>query len=208
MRIHRFIIGIILLWVGILTGCATSQADQKSVQGISQTKQVQLPSPETSCELRLELPPVIRNTATDQALIRLTNVGSAPVTLVKPGDGSDCRWRTPVIGWSVLPVDSLEQHPKEPPRRGGARCGNINRLEADEIFVLQPGEEQVLKDWIAFPYRTPPGIYRVVFYYSNVPEMKWSGLPLGNHDEEAMQRLRSSTPLSLVSNEVQVEITD
>jgi hypothetical protein len=43
-------------------------------------------------------------------------------------------------------------------------------------------------------------------YYENIPGMKWSGLVMGGHDKGAMRRVRNSTPVSLVSNEVEVEI--
>jgi hypothetical protein len=51
-----------------------------------------------------------------------------------------------------------------------------------------------------------PGKYRVRMYYENIPGMKWSGLVMGGHDKGAMRRVRNSTPVSLVSNEVEVEI--
>jgi len=43
---------------------------------------------------------------------------------------------------------------------------------------------------------------------SNVPNLKWSGIPLGKHDAGAMHRLKRSSPIALVSNEVQLEVTE
>ena len=51
-----------------------------------------------------------------------------------------------------------------------------------------------------------PGNYRVRLYYDNIPDMEWSGVVLPPHDVDAMQRVRKSTPVSLVSNEVEVEV--
>jgi hypothetical protein len=159
------------------------------------------------CEIHLELPATMTAETRDRSRVQIRNVGTIPVTLVMPGDGSSCRWRTPIVGWSVLPVDSTDQHPEEPPRRRVVRCGNINRLNPGDVFVLNPGEEKELNEWLDFPSRLSPGKYRVVFYYINVPDLKWSGIPLGNHDEEAMNRLKKSTPVALVSNEVQFVMT-
>src|SRR5262249_657707 len=52
------------------------------------------------------------------------------ITLVKPGDGSDCGWRTPVITWTVEGVKP----------RGVLRCGNVNPLRPNEVFTLKPGQ--------------------------------------------------------------------
>lgn len=195
----------------LLTGCDTSRAEPGAnivsrAGGSDQGAGSVANSSTAKCELRLELP--LKAKALSHAKVRITNVGDTPVTLVMPGDGSDCRWRTPIVAWSFLPVDSKDQHPKEPPRCGGARCGNINPLKADEVFALNPGDRKDLNKWIGFPFALSPGKYRAVFYYSNVPDLKWSGLPLGNHHEDAMRRIERSTPISLVSNEVQVEIIE
>ena len=161
-------------------------------------------------ELRkLDLPAVINRTEPEQITFRLCNNGKGPVTLVMPGDGSDSSWRTPVVGWSFLPVGSGKPHPTHPKNGVLGRCGNINTLEPHEIFVLRPGDGKDLKHWIGCSQLPPAGTYRVVFFYSNLPRMKWSGLPsIEGHDPAAMARVQESTPVSLVSNEVVVEISD
>lgn len=161
-----------------------------------------------NCELRLELPAKIAKKTDGDAKVHIKNAGKSDLTLVMPGDGSDCYWRTPVVGWSFLSYDLKGQHPIEPLRRGGARCGNINALKSDEVFTLKPGETKVFNHWINFPYDLSPGKYRVVFYYSNIPQLKWSGIPLGKHDADAMIRVTQSTGIALVSNEVQLEVTE
>ena len=179
-----------------ITDCDSSLADSR------------VQTARAECELRIELPAQIKQNKASQLKVRINNVGKTPVTLVMPGDGSDVRWRTPCVGWSFLPVDSPDQHPQSPKRRIGRRCGNINPLNPTEIFVLESGNGQNLKQWIRFPHIIPPGKYRAVFYYSNVPQLKWHGVPLGKHDSSAMQQVKRSTPISLVSNEVIVEIIE
>lgn len=167
-----------------------------------------LPPVKPQCELRLELGTKME-IGKGEAKIQLRNVGNTPMTLVMPGDGSDCGWRTPIIGWSVLPVDSDDDHPPTPPRQGVGRCGNINSLKAEEVFTLRPGQSKTLGPWARLPtYNLKPGKYRVVVYYKNDPKLKWSGLPLGPHDQKAMQRIGESTPVNLVSNEQIIELVE
>jgi len=107
-------------------------------------------------------------------------------------------------------MDSQELHPQDPPREVSV-CGNTDRLKADEVFDLAPGAAKELNrwvhQWVPFPESLAPGKYRVVFYYANVPETDWVLFPLGKHDEAAMRRVKASTPISLVSNEVKLEVT-
>lgn len=135
--------------------------------------------------------------------ITITNTGNTAVTLVQPGDGSRCKWRTPVIGWSVISADDPKAtHPQEPFLFTGARCGNINALNPGEVFKLQPGERKDLGEWADVPLFPDPGTYRVVFYYFNQPDLQWHGLPLGEHDEKAMRMVKASTKCELISNEL------
>ena len=157
------------------------------------------------CELRIKLPAQMRLDGQDQCVLYIKNLGTRPVTLVAPGDGSVAGWRTPILHWSFLPSDSWESHPA-PAAGAGGRCGNINRLEPEEVFQLAPGEEKELAWWHLFTGHVEPGNYRVRLYYDNIPDMKWSGIVLPQHDVDAMQRVKNSTPVSLVSNEVEVEV--
>jgi hypothetical protein len=135
--------------------------------------------------------------------ITVKNQSKKPLTLVLPGDGSESGWRTPVIGWSVLQAkQEAAKHPKTPRLYEGGRCGNVNALKRNEVFVLGAGESKNLGEWSGFPTMVEPGTYRVVFYYANDPTLKWRGLPLGQHDPEAMKLVQQSHPCSLVSNEL------
>src|SRR5262245_34421955 len=120
----------------------------------------------------------------------ITNRGSKPVTLVQPGDGSNCRLRTPVVGWSVLEADAnAQKHPATvPPFKGFRGCGNINSLRMNEVFTLPPGAGIRLADWIGHPIFEKPGRFRVVFYYHNIPDLELAGIPLGQHDGGVLAR--------------------
>ena len=179
-----------------MTGCEKSQADPR------------VPAQPAECELRIEVPAKIKQDAHGQIKVRINNVGSVPVKLVMPGDGSAVSWRTPIIKWSLTRLDPPDSNDAPPLGFSGGRCGNINRLDPREVFTLNPGESRELSQWVNLPYGMPPGKYRAVFHYSNVPDMKWQGVSLGKHDKAAMRLVKRSTPISLVSNEVIVEIIE
>lgn len=140
-------------------------------------------------------------------IVTIRNQGETPRMLVLPGDGSECKWRTPVIGWSVLSAESPEQkHPQAPPLSRGARCGDINAIKLIEVFILQPGESRQLGEWIGHPGFVEPGKFRVVFYYENIPTLKVSGIPLGNHETGVLQKIKQSYACRLISNEIIVDV--
>jgi hypothetical protein len=126
--------------------------------------------------------------------VTLVNGGKNEVVLVEAGDGSGCGWRTPLVEWS----------PRQ--RCGGRRCGNINALKPEEVFTLRPAESRELKGWLGEPYLPNPGRYRVALRYSNEPQREWFGVPLGEHDPKAWALVRRSTPVTVVSNAVEVVV--
>ncbi|MFL6228188.1 MAG: hypothetical protein ACJ741_05370 [Pyrinomonadaceae bacterium] len=136
--------------------------------------------------------------------IIITNRGHEPVTLVRPGDGSDRGLRTPLERWLIKPLRG-EGVPK-----GIIRAvmpdDNINALRGDEVFTLAPGESETFRTyvWAAF---SEPGKYRVRYEYENRPSMDWGGIVLGKHDEEAMKHVRKSTACKLTSGEVIFTVT-
>jgi hypothetical protein len=142
-----------------------------------------------------------------QITATITNKGKAPVTLVLPGDGSESGWRTPLVGFSSIKIDKEKpKHPATVPLYRGGRCGNVNALKSNEVFSLAPGKSQDLSGWIGSPRFTEPGTYSVVFYYSNDPELKWRGIPLGKHDPDAMKRVEKSHKCLLISNELNLTV--
>ena len=164
--------------------------------------------PEIDIEL-ITLTPIVKANETPHLSVSLENRGWRSVTLVQPGDGSLVGWRTPVISWAGFNPDFPI-----------GRCGNINALKKDEIFTIAPGGKvQLNSGWIqaSFLARFPtqpgtfllqPGTYQVSFNYSNVPNLKWTGIPLGRHDWFAMRRLRNSTPFEGTSNTVAITVVD
>jgi len=124
----------------------------------------------------------------------LVNRGQLAVTLVEPGDGSNRGWRTPVVEWSKSGWF------------GGGYCGNINAVKMEEVFTLQPGQSRQLCDWVGVPHVSGPGSYLVAVRYSNRPDQPWVGLPLEAHDPAAMEAISGSTPVSIVSNTVEIVI--
>jgi hypothetical protein len=129
--------------------------------------------------------------------VHLVNRGKHAVTLVQPGDGSMCGWRTPCIEWLVA---------GEGKRGKDGRCGNINRLKAEEVFILKPGERIKLRGGIGQPSIHWAGTYKVSLRYSNIPDLKWQGVPLGKHDRAAMAQVQSSTRLIVESNVVEIKV--
>lgn len=134
----------------------------------------------------------------------ITNVGAWPVRLVRPGDGSDFGWRTPMTSWEVikLPEAEGEQEVSLDLNMNKARCGNINALTMQEIFSLLPSQTEVANDWIYLPPFKSPGKYRVTYTYNNQPNLAWNGIPLGIHNPLAMLLVRHSTSCLLKSNSV------
>src|SRR6516162_9153731 len=87
-----------------------------------------------------------------QITATITNKGSAPVTLVLPGDGSESGWRTPLVGFSSIKTGKDKpQHPATVPLYRGGRCGNVNALRSNEVFTLAPGKSKDLSTWIGLP---------------------------------------------------------
>jgi len=152
------------------------------------------------CTLHLALPERIGKRAHVHPDVEILNTGTTAVTLVVRGDGSEWGWRTPFIGWSILSIESTDQHPRQVPLRRDGRCGNVSPFGADEILMLRPSAIAKLNKRIGQPRFADIGKYRVVFFYSNVPDLK--------HMMWAPCRVKESTPISLVSNEVIVEVTE
>src|SRR5260370_24574724 len=166
--------------------------------------------------------------------VTIVNRGKQEVTLVQPGDGSDCGWRTPIIEWVInggvegatrqLTVEKTKVRandgapaPKPTPQpaclgeRFGriARCGNINSLKADEVFVLKPGQQVRLNAWMRDGgSQRAAGTYKVAVRYFHIPDLQWKGVPLGEHDPRAMDRIRRSAPVTLESNVVEIVVED
>ncbi len=182
-------------------------------------------------ELRLRAPAAqVKHGQPIRWKVTILNRDRQGVTLVRPGDGSTCGWRTPIIEWLVngqvdgalgtgqvdvkvkkgatsapAPKPDLKPACLTGRSRRVARCGNINRLKATEVFDLAPGKEIELEDWLG-PPTLPVGTHRLAIRYFNIPDLKWQGLPLGRHDEKAMARIRNSPRVTLQSNTIEIVV--
>lgn len=148
-------------------------------------------------ELRTSTP-VIKVGESPAIAMVLKNTGTADLVLVRPGDGSECGWRTPLLEW--LPAAAFE--------RGGGRCGNINTLKASEVVVLRPGESVEWSEWISPPPLAQPGEQQISLRFSNVPDLEWQGIALGRHDEAAMARVKASSRVSVLSSPLAIRVRE
>ena len=153
--------------------------------------------PVIAVELKV-LTPVVKKGQYPRFSVEVVNRSRHAITLVKPGDGSECGWRTPLVSWQVEGVKPEKL----------VRCGNVNPLRPDEVFTLKPGQRATLGGWGGTPTLPGPGTYTVRVRYENRPDLKWRGIPLGKHDEGAMARVRASTRVAAVSNPVRIQVTD
>lgn len=153
------------------------------------------PAAKMALELKAEKP-AIKLGDMPSFRAELINQGDKEVTIVMPGDGSECGWRTPIVRWSP------------PMGTGGGRCGNINALKASEVVTLKAGERVAVSGWLGWPTLNKAGTHKVVLEIENVPGLEWGGLPLGKHDPATMERVRQSTAFKAVSNVVEVKVEE
>lgn len=157
-------------------------------------------------EVVLELPPGSVDGVVDglhDVQVRIVNRSADAIRLVLPGDGSDFGWRTPFIGWSVLPSDSDQRHPPVPAPRTGRGCGNINPIRAAEIVELDPGGSVLADGYFGRPM-IGKGARRVAFFYRNDPSLHVRGIPLGPHEPGTLERMHQSTRCEAWSEELVV----
>ena len=132
----------------------------------------------------------------------IENRTSRNVTLVSPGDGSESGMRTPVISWRFFQRAKKDGRPVKP--FPSARCGNMNAIRAEEIFVLKPGESKRINVDLASRAGYPEGKYRATLEYWNEPKRKRTGL--AQEDSKVIKSIEKSTPCKVVSNEIMVTV--
>jgi hypothetical protein len=156
------------------------------------------PTPEVIATLETTTPTVKKG---EQPMLNLTlvNRSSGEIVLVKPGDGSDGGWRTPIV---TCLVDG------EVDGRLHRRCGNINRLKPDEVVTLKPGERLKMSEWLGTPSLPRSGTYKLSLRYVHDPKLEWKGIPLGMHDKGAMEKIKASRHIEVESNVVEITVKE
>jgi hypothetical protein len=154
-----------------------------------------------SCGLTLRITPevvVAQGGEPIPVVATLRNTGTRTLTLVRPGDGSTEGRRTPIIRWEF-----------DPPRRDRSfGCGNINALQAGEVFTLHPGESVALGPWAAPHafFRPAPARHRATMTYANEPGRGFGGFLQREHDPEELARLRASDECQVESNDIVISV--
>lgn len=163
----------------------SSPSHTTSVSGAERT-----PAVELVLELR-------RNSAWHAELV---NRDSRPIDIVMPGDGSSRGLRSPIVAWQRRTDDGSFEEVLAP------GCGNYNALEPDGVVALLPGDSVTIPP-IGLSYLPVPRntVATVVLTYEHDPDMQWSDGAMNAHHGPTMSRVRACAPLSLRSNEVQVE---
>ena len=195
---RRFILRLCIALLTFSLGCGVFFV-QKQIKGTPYSDQLSLRFIPEKTVVKIDEYPVVK--------LYITNNGNETVTLVRPGDGSESAWRTPIVQWSILDAGDATSHPAAPdltPKFRG--CGNINALKWNEVFTVAPGETIEIERGL--PTFRKAGNYRVTMFYTNRPSMQWLGVELGTHHPIAMWRVRNSTECSLTSNEVLFTVTE
>jgi hypothetical protein len=133
------------------------------------------------------------------AQLRLINEGPDTVTVVAPGDGSNLGFRTPTIEWIVTTEDNCVI------RKRSIGCGTINPLKEEEIVVLEPGGEVAFDEWIGIPKLSKGDVHFIAVRYTNDPGILDQEFPLMTGPSPLLDKVRTSTPLSLTSNTIRYE---
>ena len=151
-------------------------------------------------ELVLEKPAIVGGSG-PAITARVANLGSTPVVLILPGDGSDLADRTPILKWYC--TRTTPSGVEDCARRSLGACGLLNPLELTELFTLDPGATKELGPWASLPRFRKAGTYRVTLEYENNPRLQLR-VPC---EESTKAQVEASTPCHLLSNELVFEVT-
>jgi len=133
----------------------------------------------------------------------LHNTGKNSIWLVLPNKGSHQGLRLPVIGWSILPGDS-GTHPPLPPLDTLSNPGSVSSLNV--MGVIKGKELLELVDWIDVPYGLAPGVYRIVFYFYNIPGIQRDAPTRDYVHRYEYTGTRDQYRCSIRSNEVKIRV--
>ncbi len=167
-------------------------------------------APEPIPNVQLTIATDTQSIPVDQPLIvaiTLRNNGHLPVSLVKPGEGSDQGWRTPTLDWVIGKADD----PTASPRILSRLCGNTSPIRPGDVFTLNPGEQkQFTRSIRQIPFDPALGTYNLTLIYANDPQKQvpLSGVVLNEFEQLTLDQVRESTLLSVTSNTIHVAVTD
>lgn len=133
--------------------------------------------------LEIGAPPHLEVDAPLRLTTRITNRGTATVSIARAVDGSDEHWRSPFVDVYVRAEATGEVYRADLVHQGG-RCGNVNARRPDDFFALAPGEsrQEPFGGWahtlglVSFP---TPGRYQVWVVYAACEGPERGG-PLGD----------------------------
>jgi hypothetical protein len=133
--------------------------------------------------LELTLTGPAARTASEPLSLKLTfkNVGSTPLVLLRPLDGSLEHWRGPMYDLYVRDDAGGAVHRFA---FTGGRCGNVNAIHDDDYVTLAPGEargdvsENGWASYLQSAVLARPGQYTVWVVYTFC-NFEGGGLPLG-----------------------------
>jgi hypothetical protein len=143
------------------------------------------PRPVLAIELTCSLP--VLNPGQERAFVaHLVNKGGKPITVVLPGDGSECGRRTPMVRWN-------------PVMKTDGRCKLMNPLTPADVIELAPGQ-RVKLGWLGWPTFSEVGVHKVSLELEHVPTMEFHY----GGDPAALKKARETTPFKITSNVVEV----
>ena len=110
--------------------------------------------------------------------LSLKNASGKPLRVIKPGDGSESRWREPYVYYSAqrLEGDTWIDVSIQPIMR----CGLYNSNWQADVVTLQPGKSLAIGDWIPGPqtfFELTPGRYRFRLHYDYAAGENCKGQP-------------------------------
>ncbi|MCP4438273.1 MAG: hypothetical protein GY810_04950 [Aureispira sp.] len=147
---------------------------------------------------------------------QLLNNSTDSLLVVLPGEGSVSGWRTPIMGWSIINLDSNEVHSDNFPSIPELTllCANVNQVTEKDLTKIAPASSASLS-WIdfhrVFDVKTlnKVGTYSIKLYYKNTPDLDWEKIGYLSYTEEAAIRIKNETQEFMISsNEIIIKIIE
>ena len=134
--------------------------------------------------------------------IKMRNASTMAMSVIKPGDGSESRWREPYVYYSAQKLEGDEW--REVPTRPILRCGLYNFNWQADVVTIEPGKSLALGDWVPGPqtfFELTPGRYRLQLHYDYAAGKNCKGEP-----GAPPQAMAGVAPFHLVSEPVEYTV--